>query len=86
MYYRNWTKEPTTNSFTNLNDSLRLLDPKLRKKINIVYDLNQADYVLDNHMKKWSSTPGEENLQKDFSIFYNLIIDGNIINTVYKRN
>ena len=76
----------TTNSFTNLNDSLRLLDPKLRKKINIVYDLNQADYVLDNHMKKWSSTPGEENLQKDFSIFYNLIIDGNIINTVYKRN
>ena len=76
----------TTNSFTNLNDSLRLLDPKLRKKINIVYDLNQADYVLDNHMKKWSSTPGEENLQKDFSVFYNLIIDGNIINTVYKRN
>ena len=76
----------TTNSFTNLNDSLSLLDPKLRKKINIVYDVNQADYVLDNHMRKWSSTPGEENLKKDFSIVYNLIIDGNIINTVYKRN
>ena len=76
----------TTNSFTNLNDSLRLLAPKLRKKINIVYDINQADYVLNNHIRKWSSTPGEENLQKDFSIVYNLIIDGNIINTVYKRN
>ena len=37
-------------------------------------------------MKKWGSTPGEETLKKDFSIVYNLIIDGNIINTVYKRN
>ncbi len=76
----------TTNSFTNLNDSLKLFNPKLRKKINVVYNLNQADYVIDNHMKKWGSTPGEETLKKDFSIVYNLIIDGNIINTVYKRN
>ena len=76
----------STISFTNLNDSLRLIEPEIRKKIRIVYDLNQADYIIDNHMKKWSSTPGEENFKKDFSIVYNLIIDGNLINTVYKRN
>ncbi len=76
----------TTISFTNLNDSLRILDPKLREKVTVVYDLNQADYVIDNHMRKWSSTPGEEILKKDFNIVYNLIIDENIINTVYKRN
>ena len=75
-----------TISYTSLNDSLRILDPKIREKISIVYDLNNADYVIDNHRKKWSSTPGEENLEKNFSIIYNLIIDGNIINTVYKKN
>ena len=76
----------TTISYTSLNDSLRILDPKIREKISIVYDLNDADYVIDNHRKKWSSTPGEENLEKNFSIIYSLIVDGNIINTVYKKN
>ena len=75
-----------TISYTSLNDSLRILDPEIREKISIVYDLNDADYVIDNHRKKWSSTPGEENLEKDFSIIYSLIVDGNIINTVYKKN
>tara|TARA_B100000745_G_C20056353_1_gene360342 strand:- start:321 stop:884 length:564 start_codon:yes stop_codon:yes gene_type:complete len=75
-----------TISYTSLNDSLRILDPKIREKISIVYDLNDADYVIDNHRKKWSSTPGEENLEKNFSIIYSLIVDGNIINTVYKKN
>ena len=75
-----------TISYTNLNDSLRIIDPKIREKISIVYDLNDADYVIDNHRNKWSSTPGEEILERNFSIFYNLIIDGNIINTVYKKN
>ena len=61
---------------------MRILDPKIREKISIVYDLNDADYVIDNHRKKCSSTPGEENLEKNFSIIYSLIVDGNIINTV----
>ena len=76
----------TTISYTNLNDSLRILKPEVREKISIVYDLKDADYVIDNHIKKWSSTPGEETLKNNFSIFYELIVDGNIVNTVYKRN
>ena len=76
----------TTVSFTNLNDSLRILSTKDREKIAIVYSVNQADFVIDNYMKKWSSTPGEENLAKNFKIVYNLIVDKNIINTVYQRN
>ena len=76
----------TTISYTNLNDSLRILDPEIRNKISIVYDLREADFVIDNHIKKWNTTPGEETLKRNFSIVYNLIIDGNIINTVYKRN
>ena len=76
----------TTISYTNLNDSLRILKPEIREKITIVYDIKDADYVIDNHIKKWNSTPGEETLKKNFSIFYNLIVDGNIVNTVYKRN
>lgn len=75
----------TTVSFTNLNDSVRILPSSEREKISVVYNIDNADYVVDNYMKKWSSTPGENNLMKDFKIVYNLIIDGNIINTIYKR-
>ena len=74
-----------TISFTNLNDSLRVLPSNEREKISIVYSVNQADYVINNYMKKWSSTDGEENLANDFKVVYNLIIDENIINTVYGR-
>ena len=75
----------TTVSFTNLNDSLRVLPTKDREKITIVYNVNQADYVIDNYMKKWSSTTGEHNLNSQFNVIYDLIIDDNIINTVYRR-
>ena len=75
----------TTISFTNLNDSLRVLPIKDRKKISIVYNVDEADYVIDNYMKKWSSTSGEQNLNNHFNVIYNLIIDENIINTVYRR-
>jgi len=75
----------TTISYTNLNDSLRVLPLEQKEKISIVYSVDQADYVIDNYMKKWSSTDGEQNLESDFSIAYNLIIDENVINTVYIR-
>jgi len=75
----------TTISYTNLNDSLRVLPLEQKEKISIVYSVDQADYVIDNYMKKWSSTDGEQNLESDFSIAYNLIIDENVINTVYRR-
>ena len=86
--FRSWfnSKPKVFKKFTNLNDSLRILKPEIREKISIVYDLKDADYVIDNHIKKWNSTPGEETLKNDFSIFYELIVDGNVINTVYKRN
>ena len=75
----------TTISFTNLNDNHRILDQEKRNKIKIVYDVKQADFVIDNYMKKWSTTPGKEILNKEFMIVYNLTVDGNIINTIYKR-
>ena len=75
----------TTISYTNLNDSLRVLPLEQKEKISIVYSVDQADYVIDNYMKKWSYTDGKQNLESDFSIAYNLIIDENVINTVYRR-
>ena len=79
------TAKIATNSFTNLNDSRRILKAEQIDNIKIVYDINDADFVINNHMKKWSTTPGEENLKKDFKIVYNLIVDENFINTIYKR-
>ena len=81
----NKSAKVTTKSFTNLNDSQRILKVDQFKKIKIVYNINEADFVIDNYMKKWSTTPGEENLSKDFKVVYNLIIDGNVVNTIYKR-
>ena len=74
-----------TISFTNLDDSLRVLPLNEKEKISIVYSVDQADYVINNYMKKWSYTDGQENLANDFKVVYNLIIDENIINTVYGR-
>ena len=73
-------------SYTNLNDSLRVLQKNQQKKFKIVDSINKADFVIDNYMRKWSYTPGEENLKENFKVVYNLIVDGNKINTVYKRN
>ena len=84
------TDEETINiiaiSYTNLNDSLRVLQKNQQKKFKIVDSINKADFVIDNYMRKWSYTPGEENLKENFKVVYNLIVDGNKINTVYKRN
>ena len=81
----NKTVKVATKSFTNLNDSHRILKAEQINNIKIVYDINDADFVIDNHIKKWNTTSGEENLKKDFKIVYNLIIDENIVNTIYKR-
>ena len=75
----------TTKSFTNLNDSFRILDENLKDKITIVYDIKDADYVIDNHMKRWSNVPGQETLKDKFKVVYNLVIDDNVVSTIYKR-
>ena len=65
---------------------MRVLQKNQQKKFKIVDRINKADVVIDNYMRKWSYTPGEENLKENFKVVYNLIVDGNKINTVYKRN
>ena len=74
-----------TVSFTLLEDSLRVLDETGRNKISIVHNLKEADYVVDNYRKKWDKIDNFNLLKTNFKKIHNLIIDGNIISTIYKR-
>ena len=74
-----------TVSFTLLEDSLRVLDETGRNKISIVHNLKEADYVVDKYRKKWDKIDNFNLLKTNFKKIHNLIIDGNIISTIYKR-
>ena len=55
-------------------------------RIKIVDDIKSADYVTDNYRKKsWGKIKNIELLEKEFVKVYDIIIDGIVINTIYKR-
>ena len=56
----------------------------IEKKFLVVHDLYRADYAIDNYRKKWNKTPGINLLKTKFKKIYDLKVDGNIINSVYK--
>ena len=61
-----------------------VLIPVNRKKFIVVHDLYRADYAIDNYRKKWNKTPGINLLKTKFKKIYDLKIDGNVINSIYK--
>ena len=71
-------------SFTSLENTLRIMSENDRKKFLVVHDLYRADYAIDNYRKKWNKTPGINLLKTKFKKIYDLKVDGNIINSVYK--
>jgi len=72
-------------SFTSLENNLKIMNKNDRKKFLIVDDLNHADYVIDSYRKEWNKPPSFFNLfRSKFKKIYDLKIDGNVINTIYK--
>ena len=70
-------------SYTSLIESTLILDEKDKKKIIIVYEIENADFIINNHMK---------NMRKNFIIdskayskYFEIIVDGMTINTIYKK-
>ena len=74
----------TAISFTSLENTLRIMNKIDREKFLIVHDLYLADYAIDNYRKKWNKTPGINLLKIKFKKIYELKVDGNVINSVYK--
>ena len=74
-----------TISFASLENTLRIMNKNDKKKFLVVHDLNDADYAIDSYRKEWNKPPSFFNLFKTkFKKIYDLKIDGNIINSIYK--
>ena len=56
----------------------------IKKKFLVVHDLNHADYAIDSYRKKWNKPPSFNLLKTKFKKIYDLKIDGNVINSIYK--
>ena len=68
-----------------LKISREIINENDRKRLLFVRDLNDADYVIDSYRKEWNKPPSFFNLFKTkFKKIYDLKVDGNIINSVYK--
>ena len=54
-----------------------------KEKVIITYNLENADILFDNNIKKIRN----QNLDflKNYEVFYKITIDDNVINTVYKK-
>ena len=73
-------------STTDLNLSKKILKKEIREKINIVGDINTADYVTNNY-RDWNgkTEPTKFMVPKSFKTLYEIKVDDVSINTIYKK-
>jgi hypothetical protein len=73
-------------STTDLNLSKKILKKEIRGKINIVGDINSADYVTNNY-RDWNgkTEPAKFVIPKNFKILYEIKVDDVPINSIYKK-
>lgn len=70
-------------SFTDLNVSLLKFRPDKRKKIEVIYNYEKADYLINNYMKR----PRQNFIIDDekYTKIYQLYIDKNLVNSLFKK-
>jgi len=73
-------------STTDLNLSKKIIDKKMREKIDIAYDINNADYIVNNY-RDWRGEidPTNFKVPENFKILYEIKVDDVPINTIYKK-
>ena len=72
-------------SWTSLENSLLIMNKNQRKRIEIIYDVKRADYVIDNYRKKKVRSPYKKIINNEFEKIHDLIIDKQIINSIFKK-
>ena len=74
-------------STTDLNLSKKIIKKEIREKIDITYDVNSADYIINNY-RDWKGITIPTNFMKpkNFKILYEIKIDDVAINTIYKKH
>ena len=73
-----------TEGFSSLQNTYLFLDEKSKKKISIVFDLNDADYIIDSKMKR-VRVNNILNKLSTFNLIYELNVDGQPVNGIYKK-
>jgi len=72
-----------TISFNSLKDNTLLLTEKEKKKINIVYKLNEANFLIENYKKKLRNNYKVDKTK--YVKYYEILVNNVPINTVYKK-
>jgi hypothetical protein len=72
-------------SFTSLSTSLNILKEDQIKRIKIVGNFEDADYVIDNYRKGLQKVKNLNLLKENFVKYYDIKVDNIIINTIYKK-
>ena len=74
-------------STTDLNLSKKIIKKEIREKIDITYDVNSADYIINNY-RDWKGITIPTNFMtpKNFKILHEIKIDDVAINTIYKKH
>lgn len=76
-----------TASWVPLNRTLDIYSDKNKKKIKLVNQkFDSADYIYTNNISEVDKTANDKyNIPKNFKKFYELVIDGAVIYTAYKK-
>ena len=74
-------------STTDLNLSKKIIKKEIRERIDITYDVNSADYIINNY-RDWKGITIPTNFMtpKNFKILYEIKIDDVAISTIYKKH
>ena len=73
-------------STTDLNLSKKILKKGIREKVDIVDNINSADYITNNYRDwKGRTEPTKFVIPKDYQILYAIKVDDVSINTIYKK-
>ena len=73
-------------STTDLNLSKKIIYKTMREKIDITYNIDDANYIVNNY-RDWSGTTYPTNFKtpENFKILYEIKVDDVSINTIYKK-
>ena len=70
-------------SFADLNMTILKLNTNNRKRLNVVYDYNKADYLIESYMKRIRKIDAING--KMYKKYYEIKVNKIPINTVYKK-
>ena len=80
---KNFPVTVSTISFTSLEANRLYLSKEDKSKIKVSYDLKNSNFIVDNYRPNLRVDKNE--VLKNYDLYYEIVIDGNKINSIYKK-